>query len=105
MESIYKETVNSISEQINEYINKRMHEIANTPTDHKYQIGDILYGSTASLKTLLSQLIEDLSLSLNKISELSVLDELEEETELLEDDEYIDDENDYSTDEYTEDED
>lgn len=35
--------------------------------------------------------------------ELSVLDELEEETELLEDDEYIDDEDDYSID-YTEDE-
>ena len=36
--------------------------------------------------------------------ELSVLDELEEETELLEDDEYIDDEDDYSLD-YTEDKD
>lgn len=46
MESTYKGTVSAISEQINEYINKRMHEIANTPVDHKYQIGDILYGST-----------------------------------------------------------
>jgi hypothetical protein len=39
--------------------------------------------------------------------ELSVLDDLEEETELVEDDEYVDvdDEEDYSHDEYTEDED
>ena len=39
--------------------------------------------------------------------ELSVLDDLEEETELVEDDEFVDvdDEDDYSTDDYTEDED
>jgi len=37
--------------------------------------------------------------------ELSVLDDLEEETDVLEDDDYIDDEADYSNDEYTEDED
>jgi len=37
--------------------------------------------------------------------ELSVLDEIEEETDVLEDEEYIDDEADYSSDEYTEDED
>ena len=37
--------------------------------------------------------------------ELSVLDDLEEETDVVEDDEYIDDEADYSSDEYTEDED
>jgi hypothetical protein len=37
--------------------------------------------------------------------ELSVLDDLEEETDVVEDDEYIDDEADYSSDKYTEDED
>jgi hypothetical protein len=37
--------------------------------------------------------------------ELSVLDEIEEETDVLEDEEYIDDEADYSSDEYTEDKD
>ena len=37
--------------------------------------------------------------------ELSVLDDLEEETDVLEDEECIDDEADYSSDEYTEDED